>query len=686
MTSTTTEIRPSRRSVLRGLGAAGLASLSVTTLQSRALPSYAGTGTGYLVGRGISDITGPAAENGMMGYSMPQQRSAGIHQRLRARAFVVVDRASGQRMAWCVVDQAMLPMAVHSEVLRRLDRRHPGLYTLANTSLTATHTHAAPGGCSRYFAYNLSIMGFQQQNFDAFVSGIVEAILAAHRDLAPGTIHVGRGLLENASVNRSKVAFDLNPASDKRYYPDAIDPRMTVLRLRQGRHDVGAISWFPTHGTSLPNTNLLISPDNKGYAAYQWEHDVRGVRYLADRPGFVAAFAQSNTGDMSPNLALEPGTGPTKDPFENTRIIGLRQSRKAREIFADANTPVRGSIRSRARYVDLSDVLVSGKYTPDGKPHRTAPGCIGASMMSGSTEDGPGLPIPEGTTDPTYPLYHQLEQQPIPDELRDEQQPKQIFFPTGPAGATPSVLPLQIIKLGQLYLLCGPAEFTIVSGLRIRRSVAQEHGVPLENVVMQGYSNGFSQYVATPEEYMAQQYEGGSTLFGKHTLPAYQQEFVKLARGLADGTHLPDPGPAPDPATGSVDVAPKPGPDGLAPGASYGDVLVQPRTSYRRGATVRAEFVAGHPKHDLRRNRTYLLVERRVDGAWRPRLDDNDWDTRFGWERTNPVTGESKATVEWRIAPGTPPGVYRIRVFGGARDLTGTTTSYVGTSRSFRVS
>ncbi len=39
------------------------------------------------VGCGISDVTGPAAENGMMGYSLPQQETAGIHLRTRARAF-----------------------------------------------------------------------------------------------------------------------------------------------------------------------------------------------------------------------------------------------------------------------------------------------------------------------------------------------------------------------------------------------------------------------------------------------------------------------------------------------------------------------------------------------------------------------------------------------------------------------
>jgi neutral ceramidase len=38
-------------------------------------------------------------------------------------------------------------------------------------------------------------------------------------------------------------------------------------------------------------------------------------------------------------------------------------------------------------------------------------------------------------------------------------------------------------------LACGPAEYTVVSGLRIRRVVAHALGVPIENVLMQGYAN-----------------------------------------------------------------------------------------------------------------------------------------------------------------------------------------------------
>ncbi|MFD9124139.1 neutral/alkaline non-lysosomal ceramidase N-terminal domain-containing protein [Kitasatospora sp. NPDC059571] len=166
----------------------------------------AGAPAPYLVGRGIADITGAAAESDMMGYSIPGQQTAGIHQRLRARAFVIADPASGNRIAWCNTDQGILPFAVFQAVISRLVALYGGTYTEQNISVSATHTHSGPGGCAHDLAYNLSIGGFQQQNFDAVVSGVVEAISAAHADLRPGTITLSRGELTDASVNRSRAA------------------------------------------------------------------------------------------------------------------------------------------------------------------------------------------------------------------------------------------------------------------------------------------------------------------------------------------------------------------------------------------------------------------------------------------------------------------------------------------------
>ena len=52
-------------------------------------------------------------------------------------------------------------------------------------------------------------------------------------------------------------------------------------------------------------------------------------------------------------------------------------------------------------------------------------------------------------------------------------------------------------------------------------------------MVIAGLSNTYADYIATPEEYSVQRYEGASTIYGPYTLPAYIQEFNKLAVALA---------------------------------------------------------------------------------------------------------------------------------------------------------
>jgi neutral ceramidase len=634
------------------------------------------------VGRGISDVTGPAAENGMMGYSAFDQKTTGIHQRQRSRAYVVVDQATGKRVAYVNADLAMIFRAVQEAVLAKLQARYGSLYTRENVLLSATHTHAGPGGYSHNLAYNLSILGMQPQTLAAITDGITESVVRAHEDLKPGELTLGHGELTDASVNRSRVAFERNP--DKGHFPQAIDPSMTVLRFRQNGADVGAISWFATHNTSMTNKNTLISPDNKGYASYQWEHDDRGVRYLEDRPGFVAAFPNTNAGDMSPNLNLRPGSGPTEDEVENTRIIGERQNRKAQQVFAGPQTPVTGAVDHRMRFVDMAAVTVDGRYTTDGRPGTTCPGVVGASTMAGSVEDGPAIPgFSEGMTSPWKALFEPLDVE-VPQWLRDCQYPKASLVPTGLVQATPNVLPLQIVKIGPLHLVAVPGEVTIVAGLRIRRAVAAEAGVPLENVLVQGYANDYSQYVTTPQEYDLQQYEGGSTLFGRNTLPAYQQEFAKLAASLRAGTPL-EPGATPtEPPFTGINLQTGVVFDDKAPWHSFGQVLTQPASTYARGQTAAAVFVTGHPKNDLRRNATFLEVQRLVDGAWSRHADDGDWSTRYRWQREG--VANSNATITWTIPADTPAGTYRIVHHGNWKSgWTGAITPFTGVTRTFTV-
>src|SRR5580704_2010007 len=247
----------------------------------------------YLVGRGLSDITGEAAECGMLGYGKADQQTKGIHTRQRSRAFIIAESAEGPRVLIVVNDLPLVFDSVHQAVLRRLQSSYGDLYVASNTMITATHTHCAPGGYSHHLLYNSNTKGFRPKTFGALVEGIVEAVDRAHGDLAPSKLFLAHGELRDASVNRSHPSWERNPDSDRAFFPDAIDPQTTLLRVQRGDATVGAINWFATHNTSMTNQNHLISSDNKGYAGYLWERMVHGIDYLShpdNAPSFIGAF------------------------------------------------------------------------------------------------------------------------------------------------------------------------------------------------------------------------------------------------------------------------------------------------------------------------------------------------------------------------------------------------------------
>ena len=55
---------------------------------------------------------------------------------------------------------------------------------------------------------------------------------------------------------------------------------------------------------------------------------------------------------------------------------------------------------------------------------------------------------------------------------------------------------------------------------------------PEATVVLAGLANVYTHYVTTFEEYQVQRYEGASTLYGPHTLRAYQEQYEYLTKHL----------------------------------------------------------------------------------------------------------------------------------------------------------
>lgn len=76
----------------------------------------------YLVGLGSYDITGPASDVGMMGFTNIEQIASGIHFRLQARTFIIA-QPDGQRIVFVNLDACMASQIVMIKTVERLKKR-----------------------------------------------------------------------------------------------------------------------------------------------------------------------------------------------------------------------------------------------------------------------------------------------------------------------------------------------------------------------------------------------------------------------------------------------------------------------------------------------------------------------------------------------------------------------------------
>ena len=92
----------------------------------------------------------------------------------------------------------------------------------------------------------------------------------------------------------------------------------------------------------------------------------------------------------------------------------------------------------------------------------------------------------------------------------------------------PTHLPLQIIDLGSIVFLCTPGEITTFAGHRLKKTMKKFY--PSAIILVWSYCNSYMGYIATPEEYDEQCYEGGHTLYGRNTLNYLIECFELLAQ------------------------------------------------------------------------------------------------------------------------------------------------------------
>ena len=592
---------------------------------------------------------------------------------------------------------------------------------IENLSISATHTHSAPGGFMQYALYEIPTLGYSDEVVHAYAEGIAQSILLAYQNVQRSSIRSAQSWLMGANRNRSPTSYRLNPQSEQDVYKVEGDTDKTMTQMTFHSTDdknviSGLLNWFAVHGTSMNSSNHLISGDNKGYASYLMERYWNGNATLTGTGKFVAAFASTNLGDVSPNTAgphcIDTGepcddgdttnatcrghrekcrsTGPGKDMFESTQIIGELQYAHSINLTLDQQQQriLHGDVAYRHSFIDMSNVTI---VLPNNNVVHTCPAALGYSFAAGTT-DGPGqYPFEQGTNTSNHFLDVMGGFLSVPTKEQIQcQAPKPILLNVGqtsfPYQWLPSIIPISIFRIGQLFILNVPAEFTTMAGRRLRNAVNQsimDNGYDQEPIiVIAGLANSYSSYVTTREEYDGQRYEAASTLYGPHTLAAYIQEFQRLVNDLLTGKNsTTSVGPRDQtyhllsldstyPSMLSMDT--------IGIGRRFGSLVTDTKEVYNVGDTAFALFRSANPRNNVRAGGTFVTIDalNETDGTWHTRYVDGDWCTQYhwkgGWSSERFYWGNSFANITWAIPEDTPSGMYRICHYGTRQTFLGT--------------
>ena len=157
----------------------------------------------YKIGTGIADITDPAINQGMQGMSDPSQLVTDVESHLYARAFVVQDQQTNEKVVIVIADIWAGTRAVKDGVLKKFWASGANWINEGQLLLCGTHTHSAPGRFSIIVSMRMSLAALTIILF-CIVAGIVQAIVNANRNLQPGELYLETGVVNGCGGQRSK--------------------------------------------------------------------------------------------------------------------------------------------------------------------------------------------------------------------------------------------------------------------------------------------------------------------------------------------------------------------------------------------------------------------------------------------------------------------------------------------------
>ncbi|HWH33314.1 MAG TPA: neutral/alkaline non-lysosomal ceramidase N-terminal domain-containing protein, partial [Egibacteraceae bacterium] len=265
-----------------------------------------------------------------------------------------------------------------------------------------------------------------------------------------------------------------------------------------------------------------------------------------------------------------------------------------------------------------------------------------------------GLPFVGGAANGPHFLYGFVEGRRRPRALAGPVHGRKLLAMPAPWSPAADVT---VLRVGDRLLLGVPGEPSLEAGRRMCAAALEAGGgaagTAVAEAMVVGLAQGYRGYFTTPEEYDQQHYEGGHTVFGKHTSLLVQQAHAELAAELCTAP-LPLRSQS-RPTVATIDSAPA----AAAPvsiGGAAPRILREPPDEVMRFDTMSWSWSAPPLGRARPVDAPYLVLERLAEDGAAEAVED-DLGTGFVWEqRGGRVTG-------WYEVPGDlPPGRYRFAV------------------------
>jgi neutral ceramidase len=582
-----------------------------------------------LAGVGTADITPPPGfPTG--GHGPAGAMSRGHWTRLLVRAFYFRD-TTGRGFMLITVDTFAVSRRLHQDVAKVLARAHRDRneqFGPESLVLAATHTHQGPGNylsAALYNTFGSAVLGHHARLEAHLREGLLAAGRTAMEDARnnPGRhVRLLRGSLsDRLQLNRSPRVFMLNhdrdtllkilddrsadpvvcPPQAPPGEPEAdwdikgcprlraINRRVSLLQILDANNAVvGMAVFLALHPTALAADAPFFSADLFGVAGRDLE-----ARLLMGQTPPVVGFFNGAEGDVVPRR--------TRRDLGDARGLGQRLGHEILGIASRAHEPAT---------IDLTRIEARLSLERwDDHPEKATPRLASRPM--------PGPATLGGSEGDRTSMYDRGYRDGVRRTSRGEQGVKQPAldlpgFPAiftsiiAPRLAYPQRLPVTVVRMGSVAMVTVPFEASTAVGLHLESALAAVQ-LDAPDILVIGLANEYASYMATADEYEAQDYMGSSTMWGPEQAAYVEQVVQKL--GTASGSSTVGASPAFFPGLPAHLGPTKAGDHRLVPDATLERVV---QTKDGLPARDLPQFVWGEPYDDVKTS-LEVTARRRVE-------------------------------------------------------------------------